>query len=144
MIRERIEAYRSKTRKLPEHILFYRDGVSENQFGMVRDEELPQVTQACREAAGGGQKPKVTLVIVVKRHHGRFYSDVVKDEYNLRSGLLVDARVVAPKQFNFYLQAHDSPIGTARNAHYVVLENESGYNGAELQEIVSISPSQQR
>lgn len=137
MIVERLQCWRAKNKALPEHILFYRDGVSESQYGMVRETELSQILLACRQV--GGTTPRITLVIVGKRHHARFYSTKPGDPQNVRSGLVVDSTVVYPKQFNFYLQAHDSPIGTARNAHYVVLENESGYNADELQEIVSPS-----
>lgn len=139
MMRERLDAYRNKTGHLPQHILFYRDGVSESQFGMVRKEELPQIIEACKEA--GRTDIMITLVIVTKRHNARFYSGILKDgrkdDCNLRSGLFVNDGIVAPKQFNFYLQAHDAPIGKALNAHYVVLEDGSGYKGGELQKIVS-------
>ena len=142
MLLERLDFYKTKNGGvLPEHILFYRDGVSESQYGDVRKYELSQVEAACRQAAGlSGSVPRITLIIVAKRHHARFYStDNEYPDYNTRSGLVVDIDVVYPKQFNFYLQAHDSPIGTARNAHYVVLENQSGYNADELQDIVSCS-----
>jgi Piwi domain len=33
------------TKKLPDHV-FYRDGVSESQFGMVKSEEIPQIEGA--------------------------------------------------------------------------------------------------
>ncbi|KUJ21350.1 Piwi-domain-containing protein, partial [Mollisia scopiformis] len=137
MMKERLHAYKSKNGgSLPEHILFYRDGVSESQFGEVRATELPQIIEACKEEAGAVPRPRITLVIVIKRHHSRFFPNP-ENRQNNKSGLLVDETVVAPKQFNFYLQAHDSPIGTARNTHYVVLENESGYNADELQSITN-------
>lgn len=136
-MKERLQVYIGKNREPPQHILFYRDGVSESQFGKIRGTELSQIVEACQEVACRGQRAQITLVVVGKRHHTRFYPSP-SDWQNIRSGLLVDETVVAPKQFNFYLQAHDSPIGTARNAHYVVLENESQYNADELQLIVSI------
>ncbi len=102
---------------------------------------MPQILAACQEFSNTRQqRPLITLVIVGKRHHARFYPDKPNDQCNIRSGLVVDNEVVYPKQFNFYLQAHDAPIGTARNAHYIVLENESGYKADDLQEIVR-SPS---
>lgn len=33
-------------KKLPDHVLFYRDGVSESQYGMVKSEEIPQIEAA--------------------------------------------------------------------------------------------------
>jgi hypothetical protein len=146
MIRERLEAYYQKQSRYPDHILFFRDGVSESQFGMVREAELPQIRSACDNLRLQGTK--ITLVIVGKRHHTRFYpidgsrTPDKKDRgsttmKNLPAGSIVSSKIVAPRQFSYYLQSHDSPIGTARSAHYVVLENGSGYNADDLQRIVS-------
>lgn len=144
MVFERLLKYQSKQKKLPKHLLFYRDGVSESQYGMVRKEELPQIEGACRRvlAMPGGNKltmPLITLVVVGKRHHARFYPKVEPEDKNknLPSGTVVDKALVAPKQFNFYLQSHDSPLGTARSAHYVVIENQSNYKAEQLQHVVS-------
>jgi len=141
MMTERLAEFAGKKGSLPKHILFYRDGVSESQYGEVRQKELPQIRSACAAAIRTRKKsepqPFITLIIVAKRHHARFY-DSPAVRTNLLSGLIVDEQVVAPKRFNFYLQAHDSPIATALNAHYVVLENESNYTADELQKLVSL------
>ncbi|TVY82147.1 Protein argonaute-2, partial [Lachnellula suecica] len=138
MMAERLAYYRSwNNDALPEHVLFYRDGVSESQYGLVRANELNQIKTACADACHDDEiAPLVTLVIVGKRHHSRFYSNPTS-ELNPVAGLVVDRDAVAPRQFNFYLQSHDAPIGTARSAHYVVLENKSEYNADELQEITN-------
>ena len=142
MMKERLEDYyqRQIPPALPQHILFYRDGVSESQYGEFRVKELPQIGKACQELAARYSQtvPSLTFVIVAKRHHGRFFASP-SSKYNLLSGALIDEEIVAPKQFNFYLQAHDSPIATALNAHYVVLENQCGYSADELQKLVSFS-----
>lgn len=58
---------------LPENILLYRDGVSEGQYQMVVDEELPQIQHACKPLYGRtlAEKgiPRITIVVVGKRHH---------------------------------------------------------------------------
>ncbi|KAE8443761.1 hypothetical protein EG329_001355 [Mollisiaceae sp. DMI_Dod_QoI] len=109
----------------PKHILFYRDGVSESQYGMVYDEELSQIERGA-EAAGKKRgitvRPAVTLIVVGKRHHTRFFP-------TYRPGNKPEAGK------NFYLQSHDSPIGTARSGHYVVIKNGSNYSLEQLQEI---------
>src|SRR5450756_2978996 len=51
--------------------------------------------------------------------------------------MVVASDVVAPEQFNFYLQSHDSALGTARSGHYVVFRNESKYAANKLHEVVS-------
>lgn len=139
---ERLRTYRhlsGQTNLLPEHIFFLRDGVSDSQFGMVLLEELPQIHAAIKlvqDESGCAITPMVTLIVVGKRHHVRFYTTPASDQ-NLPAGLIVNQTIVAPDQFSFYLQSHDSPIGTARSGHYVVIKNESGYTLAQLQEIVS-------
>ena len=50
MIEERVRAYYTHQQRLPEHILFYRDGVSGIQFGMVKNVELDLIKEGCRNA----------------------------------------------------------------------------------------------
>jgi eukaryotic translation initiation factor 2C len=135
---------KSKETHLPTHILFYRDGVSESQYGMVLDEELPQISAALAEMKVKFNRkfpkikytPKVTLLVVGKRHHARFFRDATSPA-NIKAGLIVDHTVTTPDRYSFYLQSHDSPIGTTRSGHYVVIENESTYTTDQIQAIVS-------
>lgn len=139
---------------LPSRILFYRDGVSESQYGMVLHEEKPQIILACEKVLnhytsktmppipkGTKWEPKLTLIVVTKRHHSRFYpqKDVEvnsKADVNLPCGTVVDTKVITPTHWSFYLQSHTSELGTARSAHYVVVYDNAGYKPRELQEIV--------
>ncbi|TGO08682.1 hypothetical protein BTUL_0196g00060 [Botrytis tulipae] len=142
MIGERLDKYRRVNDSLPEHILFYRDGVSESQYGMVVNDEIPLVRAGCRAAGARGGKgnswcPKITLLVVGKRHHTRFFPKLaqnIKFNNNLPSGLVIDSGVVTPNHFSFYLQSHDSALGTARSAHYIVIINESDYTPESIQE----------
>lgn len=146
MVVERLKAYyKWSNSTLPANILFYRDGVSESQFGMVYKEEYPQIRKACEifrdelreEVRDADWSPKITVLVVGKRHHARFFPWDPTATDNLRAGLVVDHTVVHPKQTSFYLQSHDCPLGTARTAHYVVIVNENRYRLKELEEIVS-------
>lgn len=138
---ERLLVYEEEQGSLPDHILFYRDGVSESQYGMVKTEELKHI----RDAVARMKKtrpnfaPKITLLVVGKWHHMRFYpKDSPEDSKSLVAGHVMDSEVVIPHIFNFYLQSHDSAPGTAKPAHYVVLVAESGY-GTQLQDVISHS-----
>lgn len=148
MIGERLDKYRTaNNNSLPEHILFYRDGVSESQYGMVVNDEIPLIKAGSRAAGARGGKgnswcPKITLLVVGKRHHTRFFPKLAKnDKYNnnLQSGLVIDSGIITPNHFSFYLQSHDSALGTARSAHYIVIINESNYTTESIQETVSKS-----
>lgn len=109
---------------------------------MVHGEELPQFDVAFRDLGcqTNGNYPAVTLLVVGKRHHARFFSNPVTQQ-NLRSGTAIDRDVVAPNQFSFYLQSHDCTLGTARSGHYVVISNGSRYTAKGLHEIVSTAAS---
>ncbi|KAF8848371.1 Piwi-domain-containing protein [Acephala macrosclerotiorum] len=163
MMSERTRAWvlKARTRNLsgkdifPTHILFYRDGVSESQYGMVRHEELKQIKDGCLSYFESARKtvglsipstfkwnPKITLLVVTKRHHARFFPKVGSTDGNadlckgnLRPGTLADSKVVTPNQIEFYLQSHQSPKGTAKSSHYVVIEDEKKYKIKDLQEI---------
>ncbi|CAG8982772.1 hypothetical protein HYALB_00001053 [Hymenoscyphus albidus] len=127
MMVERLKSWKNRNGSpLPEHILFYRDGLGESQYGMVLKKELPQIERAIKEfreneaIESSLQNPKITLVVVGKRHHTRFFPALQPPdrlEYNLEGGSVIDSGVIDPKRFNFYLQSHDSPLGTAKSAH---------------------------
>ena len=60
---------------LPGRILIYRDGVSEGQYDQVLETELPKIEGACDKLySTQHKKPQITLVVVGKRHHTRFFA----------------------------------------------------------------------
>jgi hypothetical protein len=100
---------------------------------------LTIIPEACEELK---INPKITLIIVGKRHHIRFvvtfivkfYScniclafrffpqkpkDADKSE-NSPAGTVVDRDITHPTDFDYYLQSHAGLKGTSRPAHYYV------------------------
>lgn len=74
MLRTRLEAWKSRHgNTLPENLLIYRDGVSESQYKAVLDEEVSALRTTCKLLYAGRRQPKITLIIVGKRHHTRFF-----------------------------------------------------------------------
>lgn len=131
MIKVFVSRWRDNNKGLPENILIYRDGVSEGQYAEVLAEEVKKLRAACKELyPGPDQKrglPKVTVVIVAKRHHTRFYPTRLgeADEHsNPQPGTVVDRGVTEARTWDFFMQAHAALKGTARPAHYVVLCDE--------------------
>ncbi|KAK4229434.1 ribonuclease H-like domain-containing protein [Podospora fimiseda] len=114
--------------RLPDNILIYRDGVSEGQFSMVIEKELPHIRRACQETYPGNKQPRITVAVSVKRHQTRFYpTDPNHIHFRSKSpkeGTIVDRGVTSVRYWDFYLQAHASLQGTARPAHYTVLLDE--------------------
>ncbi|KAG0050114.1 Protein argonaute 12, partial [Gryganskiella cystojenkinii] len=121
----------------PERILFYRDGVSEGQFSEVMQTEVPALKEAFK-ILERGYNPKLTFVVVQKRHHARFFPkrrDEADRSGNCQPGTVVDSGIVHPFEFDFYLQSHAGLLGTSRPAHYHVLKDENNFKADELQEI---------
>ena len=133
MMKTRLQLWKTLGRhqSFPENILIYRDGVSEGQFDLVLEKELPLIRRACTEVypatASKEGLPKITIVIVGKRHHTRFYptdADKADRSSNPTCGTVVDRGVTEPRNWNFFLQAHTAIQGTARPAHYYVILDE--------------------
>ncbi len=59
--------------RLPKNIVIFRDGVSEGQFKIVLDREVQYIRQACDLKYGNEKKPRLTVIVSVKRHQTRFY-----------------------------------------------------------------------
>ncbi|KAG5139722.1 hypothetical protein JHK84_033490 [Glycine max] len=72
IIRELLRAFRLSTNQKPERIIFYRDGVSEGQFSQVLLYEMDAIRRACASLQEG-YLPRVTFVVVQKRHHTRLF-----------------------------------------------------------------------
>jgi len=121
----------------PDRIIFYRDGVSESEFQQVQAEEITAVQAAIDSCYGGWEKmglvnnipkPKLTFVVVGKRHHIRFFpqNGVGADSTgNCPAGFMADQGVKSPTTRDFYLQAHGGLKGTSRPGHYTVLHDEN-------------------
>jgi eukaryotic translation initiation factor 2C len=119
----------------PKRIIFYRDGVSEGQFKQVLDLELPLLKKACADLR---IDPKITIIVVGKRHHVRFFPVNERDgdkSGNCPAGTVVDREIAHPTEFDFYLQSHGGLLGTSRPAHYSVLYDENGFSADALQSL---------
>ncbi|UKZ70852.1 uncharacterized protein TrAtP1_011821 [Trichoderma atroviride] len=133
MLKSRLELWRKRGKHTayPENIIIYRDGVSEGQYQSVLDEELPQIRAVCKEVyPAADQKkglPRLTIAVVGKRHHTRFYPTAAADadnSGNTKSGTVVDRGVTEARNWDFFLQAHTALQGTARPGHYYVVLDE--------------------
>ncbi|KAK6341532.1 hypothetical protein TWF696_008604 [Orbilia brochopaga] len=138
MVVERLAEYYRTNNNVPEKILFYRDGVSEGQYDQVLALEVPQIFSAFEQFMPKAKAPKLTVVIVGKRHHTRFYPAEEKaadKNFNCRPGTVVDRSVTAVYDFDFFLQAHAGLQGTVRPAHYYVIRDDIGFTADKLQNL---------
>ncbi|XP_010551411.1 PREDICTED: protein argonaute 7 [Tarenaya hassleriana] len=141
MVKEILDDFYRQVNKLPSRIIFFRDGVSENQFKKVLQEELRAIKTACSKFPG--YDPRVTFSVVQKRHHTRLFpfdpdrsSPSSSSDENIPPGTVVDTVITHPKEFDFYLCSHWGVKGTSRPTHYHVLRDESQFTSDEFQTLV--------
>ena len=110
----------------PENILIYRDGVSEGQYEAVLEMELKRMKEYCETyyRRRNQYSPRFTLIVVAKRHHTRFFVYGGNKYVNPVNGTVVDRGVTDDQTWDFFLQSHTPLQGTARPAHYIVLQNQ--------------------
>lgn len=104
----------------------------EKVFETVRQEKVKEMSSELHVAP---KKPKITAIIVAKRHHVRFYPTDAADKDDCKSGTVVDSGVTNPVYTDFYLQSHDPPMGTAKLTHYFVLRNDIDFTSTEMQDL---------
>jgi eukaryotic translation initiation factor 2C len=134
MLESRLRLWKTqgKHTAFPENILIYRDGDSKGQYEAVLNTDLPFLRKACVNLyPPPDQKkdfPKITIVIVGKRHHTRFYPTETKEAdprtSNNSIGTVVDRGITEARNWDFFLQSHTALHGTAWPAHYYVIHNE--------------------
>jgi eukaryotic translation initiation factor 2C len=126
MLKSRLRLWATKNKETyPENILIYRDGVSEGQYEIVLDQELPLLRKACKEVYPPSdlekKLPRMSIIIVGKRHNTRFYPTTKESadrSSNPQNGTVVDRGVTEARNWDFFLQSHTALQGTARPAHY--------------------------
>ncbi|CAI2189936.1 18841_t:CDS:10, partial [Funneliformis geosporum] len=139
MVIDLLKTYKAKNECLPNRILFYRDGVSEGQFKIILKTEVEVALKRAFESEYGDKPPKLTFIIVQKRHHTRIHPCLLQDSDkngNCKPGT-VDTEIVARNEFDFFLQSHATLQGTGRSSHYRVLRDENDYNADTLQSLTN-------
>ncbi|TVY78441.1 Protein argonaute 1B [Lachnellula suecica] len=127
----RLNLWEKKNKVLPENIIIYRDGVSEGQYQLLLDQELPQIRNACRQKypaqATKTGLPRISIIVCGKRHHTRFYPSTEANadrSSNCEPGTVVDRGVTEVHGWDFFIQPHACLQGTARPGHYYVVLDE--------------------
>lgn len=103
-------------------IIMFRDGVSEGQFEEVMQTEIAALRAACLQVSSSW-RPRITYMIVTKRHHARFFPQGRSG--NIDPGTVIDTKIVSRQFYDFYLNSHAGIMGTNRPAKYTVLVDEN-------------------
>jgi hypothetical protein len=126
--------------RLPWKVIVYRDGVGESQYKTVVTVEGASFRSAFDKLYGAREKhPKISIIMVGKRHHTRFYPTKLEDTDGLtgnpKPGTVVDRGVTGEKLHDFFMLAHQGLQGTSKPAHYVVLMDENKLGADQLQNL---------
>ncbi|CAB3368695.1 Hypothetical predicted protein [Cloeon dipterum] len=124
--------------KYPSRIIYYRDGVGDSQFEAVLRAELSAIRRAAMKI-GQTYKPRITFLVVQKRHHTRFFpkeGDTMADRNgNVPAGFVVDKTITHPRDMDFYLVSHQSIQGTSRPTKYKMLYDDANMNEDEVEKL---------
>lgn len=132
----------------PQHIYYFRDGVSEGQFTHVLNQEVADFRGALQEQYKNQPERqammkaiKWTVIVCTKRHHIRIFpkqGDNVGGDRNgnPNPGVLLEHDVTHPFEYDFYLNSHSAIQGTARPVHYQVILDEINPGPTKLQTMI--------
>lgn len=139
IVKTHLEYFKRENGDFPRKIIYYRDGVSDSQFGAVMAVEKTAIMQACHDV-GCEKIVKLTILIVQKRHHARFFPDEksrisVDRNNNVPPGTVVDTIIIRPNESHYYLCSHQSIQGVARPTKYCLLLDQSEHNIDDLTEL---------
>ncbi|KAL3282466.1 hypothetical protein HHI36_005650 [Cryptolaemus montrouzieri] len=137
--REHLFYFYDKNRgQKPRRIVFFRDGVSEGQFKEVLIQEVRAIRDACMSLEAGYQ-PKITFLVVQKRHHTRFFPKNQRDSedrnFNVPAGTCVDTNITNPNMQDFYLVSHASIQGVAKPTKYCTLHDDNEMTNDDIEEL---------
>jgi len=90
-VRECLRAFHRLNGTPPRRILFYRDGVADNQFEAVKRVEVETILSECQFEGGGEYVPELTFIVVQQRAAARFAQH---DRSQLLPGTIVTSDVV--------------------------------------------------
>lgn len=115
--------------RLPQHVYYFRDGVSEGQYGPLLYNEVADIKRVMGSFKNNATdaEPKFTVVVCEKRHHIRFFptaGPAADKNFNPVPGMIVDHDVTHPFENDVYLCSHAAIQGTARPTHYHMLMDE--------------------
>ncbi|XP_063220818.1 protein argonaute-2-like isoform X2 [Bacillus rossius redtenbacheri] len=138
IIVKQLRFFYKKTNCQPRKIIFYRDGVSEGRFEHVLREEMQAIRRACQSLSQNYQ-PKITFIVVQKRHHTRFFplqrQDADVKNGNVPPGTVVDTVITHPTELDFYMVSHASIQGTSRPTKYHLLHDDDDTSQDELEQL---------
>jgi len=111
--------------------MFYRDGCGDGQLPLVKNEEVPAVLLALKQAGEdlgvADYAPKLTFTIVTKRVNMRFFVINGQSLVNPLPGTVVDDVVTRPERFDFYMVPQFVNQGTVTPVNYNIIHDDNAF-----------------
>eukprot|EP01017_Pseudomicrothorax_dubius_P037769 TRINITY_DN557_c0_g1_i2.p1 TRINITY_DN557_c0_g1~~TRINITY_DN557_c0_g1_i2.p1 ORF type:complete len:827 (+),score=223.84 TRINITY_DN557_c0_g1_i2:102-2483(+) len=125
LVEAALRAYLAKNKQLPSLIIFYRDGVADNQINSIIKVEIDSIKQGFARVEPT-YNPQFAHVVITKKINDRFFElgggrDGGKYR-NPTSGTLVCSEIVSDN-FDFFICAQNVTQGTATPTRYNVVYN---------------------
>ncbi|OQV19385.1 Protein argonaute-3 [Hypsibius exemplaris] len=141
-----LNAYVKANRNLPNTIVIFRDGISDNELDQVVKSELPQILEVCKDPTvimellgcswSGSESssskseadynPEVYFIIVQKRINQRLFLIEGSKEgkqalANPKPGTVVDEIITRRDMYDFYLVPQNVREGSVTPVHFIVI-----------------------
>uniref|UniRef100_A0A182K9L7 Uncharacterized protein n=1 Tax=Anopheles christyi TaxID=43041 RepID=A0A182K9L7_9DIPT len=133
-----LQAYQRRNCHLPDRIILFRDGVSDEQTNICNEYEIPQLQAACK-LVQPDYEPKITFIVVQKRIITRLFAmnrgGCDEGQSNAPPGTVLDNTVTRRYMFDFFLVSQTVQMGTVTPTHYIVLRDDSKFSPDILQQL---------
>ena len=127
IFKSRLDLWRARNKTLPENILVYRNCVTEGQYQLIKDTEITFLRMACDlEYTPYYRKkglPTISLIVVGKRHHTRFYATrggKANRSANSLNGAVIDHGVTSMWNWDLFLQARTRAYRALSSPHTTI------------------------
>ncbi|PYH41337.1 putative eukaryotic translation initiation factor eIF-2C4 [Aspergillus saccharolyticus JOP 1030-1] len=127
--------------RAPEHVYYFRDGVSTGQFEHVLQSEVFDMKSIFMKLTQDRWPGKFTVVVANKRHHLRAFPrpgdrNAADKNGNPLPGTLIEKDVTSPHDWDFLLYSHIALQGTSCPVHYHVILDQIGHKAHELENLI--------
>lgn len=127
-----VKQYLALNKRLPSHIIIYRDGVGEGQVPQVKDREVVKIQEGLNAIyPSGPNKYKMAFIIVTKRLNTRLF----QNGNNPPAGAVVDDVITSPIKYDFFLVSQQVHQGTITPTSYSVIEDTLALNADKIQRL---------
>ena len=101
-VMEHIKQYEKKIGKIPNRVIFYRDGVGEDFINRLREHEIVPIQKALKQQYPK-KTPKLVFILLTKRIDERFAEMKQKLLVNPRDGIIIEDERVETEPKGFFM-----------------------------------------